>query len=909
MRSHRQLFQIHLLSLLLMGVVMIQTTRGSPAVDNDAVLEAATAPLLRELETLKEQLDAFEMKHDTLEAATEQFRLQAKSLKGKLEEERKRYDILANEKRLLENQMGGRVEELVSKATMQFEEYKNEQATKHSILQETVRQLNQQLESSEKQQEIIIADLSAKLSDERNMVKQLERSKASLEESMKKERDILSDRLNDSEQQVKSLEQTLKATLADEKERDNLHQKELRMRIEEANRWEARIKELNVEKKDMFSHTTRIEAELVASRDMASNLQQRVALTQNQLLVAEETIQEFKTDLESTKAEKSNLQRIFQDSQQRLVAAEQQVQTLVEEVNKISSAYEDTKMQLDVELRRMNHTKAVSVELQKTMDENLELRNELRSLKKELNTTATVSSQCSQTSETIRLDYQKTVDENLELRNELRSLEKELNTTASLSSQCSQTLETIRLEYQKTMDENLVLRNELRLLEKELNTTASVSSQCSQTLETIRLDYQKTMDENLVLRNELRSLENQLNTATTISSQCSQTLETVRLEYQTTMDENLELRNKLGSLEKQLNTTATVSSQCSQTFETIRLEYDGLDRDLTRLRFLLAEKNIVLDQCESTLEEVKNRTTLLQQDLLTKDEHLVQSTTKYAELEAVALHHNKEFAELRSRYADLAADLEIVRRKRMEAQESADQSKAKLTTCQVKLQDVTERYEDMEGMALQQMKDLAESTSRMEELVKEIDTMNGRLNESQANVDLYSREVGHWFVSARSTFRWIDHWLYRILRVIVDSPGYVVKACKPSVDKLRLLVPILTRYWEEMLQFVSILIRKCQRLHGMLVDVFQWIIATMVRCVSATPLGKSTGFWAKGIKSTLVFLQNHSHLVVILLESIGCLLCMDFVLSSYLLRRRAQRKEKSPMEYGSLLRKAKNLQK
>jgi hypothetical protein len=93
-----------------------------------------------------------------------------------------------------------------------------------------------------------------------------------------------------------------------------------------------------------------------------------------------------------------------------------------------------------------------------------------------------------------------------------------------------------------------------------------------------------------------------------------------------------------------------------------------------------------------------------------------------------------------------------------------------------------------------------------------------------------------------------------------------------------------------------------------MIDVLQWSVSTMVRCLSAT-VGETAGFWVKGIKSTLSFLQRNSHVVVILLETLCALLCIDLLLSSYLLRRRPQSRGKSSssVESGSLLRKAKNL--
>jgi hypothetical protein len=61
-----------------------------------------THPLHRSIEILKDQLEKMEAKHDTLEAATEQFRLKAKSIKDELDDEKSRYEELLLAKTSLE---------------------------------------------------------------------------------------------------------------------------------------------------------------------------------------------------------------------------------------------------------------------------------------------------------------------------------------------------------------------------------------------------------------------------------------------------------------------------------------------------------------------------------------------------------------------------------------------------------------------------------------------------------------------------------------------------------------------------------------------------------------------------------------------------------------------------------------
>jgi len=106
MRSHKKciiLFACHFVTKF--ALVEAQTaSQVSPEI------LAATRPLHREIGALKEQLDTMEAKHDTLEAATEQFRLKAKSYKENLEDEKKRSKELIAQKAELEDRHNKEIE-------------------------------------------------------------------------------------------------------------------------------------------------------------------------------------------------------------------------------------------------------------------------------------------------------------------------------------------------------------------------------------------------------------------------------------------------------------------------------------------------------------------------------------------------------------------------------------------------------------------------------------------------------------------------------------------------------------------------------------------------------------------------------------------------------------------------------
>lgn len=102
--SHRLIFVlISFSSLPIDGLIFTSTS-------SDVL--SATQPLQREIDSLKEKLDMLEGKHDTLEAATEQFRLQAKHLKQKLDLEKVRYDDLMVVKVDLESKHKEQVDDL-----------------------------------------------------------------------------------------------------------------------------------------------------------------------------------------------------------------------------------------------------------------------------------------------------------------------------------------------------------------------------------------------------------------------------------------------------------------------------------------------------------------------------------------------------------------------------------------------------------------------------------------------------------------------------------------------------------------------------------------------------------------------------------------------------------------------------
>jgi chromosome segregation ATPase len=400
------------------------------------------------------------MKHDTLEAATEQFRLKAKSMKQKLEEERKRYDTVVHEKEALEAEMHERIEAALKKETAKFDEYRDQQAEKGARLEKEIGRLSEQLETFQSESSRRQKDLAAKLMDERNQYEMLKQSSLKIEEELNKEISILTERLNDSEQQAISLEQSLKATLADEKEKDDLHQKELRMRIEEASRWEARIKELNLEKTSLYSDLKRKESVLLDTNRMVSALEQKLTITQNQVMALEETIEELVRERNSQEMENANLHAAVRESTQLLERAEKTAKDAIDKTTNMSLAYDEAQRQLKAERQKLNQTASVLEELERTTQEYHFLRQEMFSVKDQLNTTNTESLKCKRAFEKLRLEYD-------ELDVSFMRSQANFNQTIDELQQQSRALRDVQKEHARLRHEFESTKNESMRVQKE----------------------------------------------------------------------------------------------------------------------------------------------------------------------------------------------------------------------------------------------------------------------------------------------------------------------------------------------------------------------------------------------------------------------------------------------------------
>jgi myosin heavy subunit len=264
-----------------------------------------TAPLQREIKTLKDQFTSMEARHETLEAATEGFRMKAKRLQDKSDDVQNRYDSLLASKT--------EVEEILREEIMQ--------------VQETERSRYLTLESEKKTVDARFMEINQKLLDESTRSSQLEMEKIALEGDLQDKQIEYDSILKEKSDVEEKLEKALAEidSLQSKKSIIETSLKEARRQLEEEVARSQRLGETEASNKDGFQ--ARIEQllisiqerdeELTKSKNIYAELQeelltantrlgasQEVAPDQKETLKQEETLSEVKNGLFATIAEK-----------------------------------------------------------------------------------------------------------------------------------------------------------------------------------------------------------------------------------------------------------------------------------------------------------------------------------------------------------------------------------------------------------------------------------------------------------------------------------------------------------------------------------------------------------------------------------------------------------------------------
>ena len=187
------------MKVFLLGAVLATSGNGVRGIGDEEIetaVKVATVSLQREMASLKEQLELFEMKQETLQAASEQFRMQSKSAKTKLEEERKRYDVLALEKESLEASIDSKLKTALKNQKSTFEvTVAAELMEKKKLLAKQNEELVQKLRKSELHIQMLEGDWKEKLEQQAKRFEINEGKRAVSEEKLRNEAADLKKRL------------------------------------------------------------------------------------------------------------------------------------------------------------------------------------------------------------------------------------------------------------------------------------------------------------------------------------------------------------------------------------------------------------------------------------------------------------------------------------------------------------------------------------------------------------------------------------------------------------------------------------------------------------------------------------------------------------------------------------------
>ena len=233
------------MKVFLLGAVLATSGNGVRGIGDEEIetaVKVATVSLQREMTSLKEQMELFEMKRETLQTASEQFRMQSKSAKTKLEEERKRYDVLALEKESLEASIDSKLKTALANQKSTFEvEVAAELMEKKKLLAKENEELVQKLRRSELHIQTLEGDWKEKLEQQARRFEIDEGKRVVSEEKLRNEAGDLKKKLAYSEKQAKSFEESWKSAIAESEEKDDVFQEESEKRLDEASRWENKL--------------------------------------------------------------------------------------------------------------------------------------------------------------------------------------------------------------------------------------------------------------------------------------------------------------------------------------------------------------------------------------------------------------------------------------------------------------------------------------------------------------------------------------------------------------------------------------------------------------------------------------------------------------------------------------------
>jgi hypothetical protein len=952
--------------VLFFGTILAFTGVGAGGIGDDEIetaVKVATVSLKREMTSLKEQLELFEMKHETLQAASEQFRMQSKSAKTKLEEERKRYDVLSLEKQSLDMSIESKLENALKNQKATFDTtIAAELIEKKKLLAKENEVLVQKLRRTEHQISMLEGDWKEKLEEQSKRYEISEEKRLASEEKQRTEAADLRKRLSYSEKQAKSFEDSWKNGVLESEAKDQYFQEESGKRLDEASRWEKRLQKLNTESKDLYEDNKAKEIELVRSKKLHLTLLEKLTESDEAVREHEKKIVTFTADIErltsdltSTSGELSaskkdysvlskkfeNLSNLHHDTEITLEKVRTEEERNIARNKQLQNELVDVKFEFDTSQKKTKQTIEEKSEMTKSYTEALEqlsskntfLRHELADIKFELEQSESETDVLKAETAEITYAHQRTL-ERLEsdgktlksLQIEYTIMKKEFETIADQFKASEEKVKNYkqRIEEEAAVNEELqkeLLYSELKIenghkIEMELTDGSkelfkmyediqkTMGSSEKNLLETMQ-QYQKSEAHVEVLQGSVHKLEekvegliDQLEMRELKNSFLQKSL----LETKFDLEES---QNKVKLLEGQMTETSTDS----QDHGTLEIENREMRERAQKLELELQEStssyNVAIRKIDDLREQLNATQTRSAHILNMYEEMKEENETLNRNLRA-SQEHKSEFnsvnLELRERnesFEQCGKDLHETKEEYSKLMKEYDAAKEELEMRQMKPQIVEKNLEHIES----------ESESKGEINEVEIEKTKVSVAEHPANDTNGSERPTAGQKSQKqsrgsffSFFRRLDYALYTILRVIVDSMGFLMNGLLQGLSSSMLYVRIVAPF-KSFFAVASWAFNEFGIIHDALVSLFEFEMTFVSSLVSS-----------EKDRTIFVFLIRHSQMFVMFGEAIAMLLCIDFVVSSFMNPIKARkRRPKAKTIYvpktatASLLRKANNM--
>jgi len=352
---------------------------------------------------------------------------------------------------------------------------------------------------------------------------------------------------------------------------------------------------------------------------------------------------------------------------------------------------------------------------------------------------------------------------------------------------------------------------------------------------------------------------------------------------------------------KELNATRAKNLKLKQDYDRAKEDDRTSLRNLQSASLELHEKNEAFEQCSKDLNETramhsklmedynaeKGKTAEVEKQILVEKEDREELKTGRYESELDVPQSENDLVGMASQESTPSEDIETPNDHQVDAKSDTSDSKAPAAA---------NKTESKELQAEQK------STQTENKTVVPVDATSEKINESVSQNSVAEdtpKNKAEPSTGMMSFLKWLDHALYLILRVIVDSARFFLRISTSSTSNL---FGFVTPF-KPLLKIVSWAFNELRIIHDALVSLFEFEMTFVSSLLSSEK--DRTGF---------AFLIRHSEVIVMIGEAIAALLCIDFVISSFLNPMRTRkRRPKAKTIYvpktanTSLLRKANNL--